>query len=44
MDAMKFLTAREMQETDRVTVEKYGIANLELMEHAGAAVAGFARA
>ena len=41
---MKFLTAREMQETDRVTVEKYGIANLELMEHAGAAVADFARA
>jgi hydroxyethylthiazole kinase-like uncharacterized protein yjeF len=39
---MKILTAEEMRATDRVTVEKFGIASIDLMRHAGAAVARFA--
>ena len=38
---MKILTAHEMQETDRVTAERFGISSLDLMEHAGRAVARF---
>ncbi|HTZ89824.1 MAG TPA: NAD(P)H-hydrate dehydratase [Alloacidobacterium sp.] len=39
---MKILTADEMRTTDRVTVDRYGIPSLDLMEHAGRAVARFA--
>ncbi len=39
---MKILTADEMRTTDRVTVDRYGVPSLELMEHAGRAVAHFA--
>src|SRR5271168_1217237 len=38
---MKILTAAEMRETDRVTVEQFGIPSLTLMENAGSAVARF---
>ncbi|MBB6142283.1 NAD(P)H-hydrate epimerase [Silvibacterium bohemicum] len=38
---MKILTAEEMRATDRVTVEKFGVASIDLMRHAGAAVARF---
>jgi NAD(P)H-hydrate epimerase len=38
---MKILTADEMRRTDRVTTERFGISSLELMEHAGRAVARF---
>jgi NAD(P)H-hydrate epimerase len=38
---MKILTADEMRETDRVTVERFGVTALELMENAGSAVARF---
>jgi hydroxyethylthiazole kinase-like uncharacterized protein yjeF len=38
---VKILTAQEMRETDRVTVERFGIASATLMENAGAAVARF---
>lgn len=38
---MKILTADEMRATDRVTTERYGVPSLELMEHAGQAVARF---
>jgi NAD(P)H-hydrate epimerase len=39
---MKILTADEMRTTDRVTVERYGVPSLDLMEHAGQGVARFA--
>lgn len=38
---MKILTADEMRATDRITVDRYGIPSLELMENAGHAVARF---
>ena len=38
---MKILTAAEMREADRLTVERFGVASLDLMEHAGSAVARF---
>ncbi len=38
---MKILTAKEMREVDRLTVDQYGLPSTELMEHAGAAVARF---
>ncbi len=38
---MKILTADEMGVTDRVTTDRFGISSLELMEHAGRAVARF---
>ena len=38
---MKILTAAEMRETDRVTIETYGIASDQLMTQAGGAVARF---
>jgi NAD(P)H-hydrate epimerase len=40
---MKILTAAQMREADRLTVTQYGIPNLQLMENAGAAIAGFLR-
>src|ERR1700675_2697274 len=38
---MKILTADEMRTADRITTERFGISSLELMEHAGRAVARF---
>ena len=38
---MKILTADEMRAVDRVTTEKFGVASMELMRNAGAAVARF---
>ncbi len=38
---MKILTASEMRETDRLTVEQFGIPSTTLMENAGSAVASF---
>lgn len=38
---MKILTADEMRATDRMTVDRYGVSSVELMEHAGYAVARF---
>jgi NAD(P)H-hydrate epimerase len=38
---MKILTADEMRTVDRVTAERFGVASLELMHHAGLAVARF---
>src|SRR5271163_793000 len=38
---MKVLTAQEMRETDRITVEQFGVPSLTLMENAGSAVARF---
>jgi hydroxyethylthiazole kinase-like uncharacterized protein yjeF len=38
---MKILTAEEMRTTDRVTTDRYNVPSLELMEHAGRAVARF---
>ena len=38
---MKILTADEMRATDRVTTDRYGVPSLDLMEHAGQAVARF---
>jgi NAD(P)H-hydrate epimerase len=43
MDAMQVLSAAEMQTCDRVTTERYGVASLDLMRAAAAAVAAFAR-
>ena len=40
---MLVLSAAEMQACDRATTERYGIASLQLMRAASAAVAGFAR-
>ena len=41
MLGMKILTANEMAIADRVTTDRFGISSLELMEHAGRAVARF---
>jgi hydroxyethylthiazole kinase-like uncharacterized protein yjeF len=38
---MKALTAAEMRQVDRLTTERYGIGQAQLMEHAGKAVAVF---
>lgn len=38
---MKILTGDEMRATDRLTSERYGVPSLELMEHAGRAIARF---
>lgn len=38
---MKILTADEMRAVDRLTTERYGVPSLDLMRHAGAAVARF---
>jgi len=38
---MKILTAEQMREADRLTTERYGVASLQLMENAGAAVADY---
>src|SRR5215467_2748498 len=38
---MKALTAAEMREVDRLTTERYGISQSQLMESAGKAVAEF---
>ena len=38
---MKILTADEMRVADRVTTDRFGVSSLELMEHAGHAVARF---
>jgi hydroxyethylthiazole kinase-like uncharacterized protein yjeF len=38
---MKALTAAEMREVDRLTTERHGISQAQLMEHAGKAVAEF---
>ena len=38
---MQILTADEMRATDRATVERYGVASIGLMRHAGGAVARF---
>jgi len=40
---MNVLSAAEMQACDRVTTERFGVASLDLMRAAGAAVAEFAR-
>ena len=39
---MKITSAAEMREIDRITTEKFGVPSLDLMEHAGTAVADFA--
>lgn len=38
---IKILTADEMRAVDRLTSERYGVDSLDLMQHAGAAVARF---
>src|SRR5580658_6807721 len=38
---MKIVTAAEMREIDRATVERFGVPSLTLMENAGTAVANF---
>jgi ADP-dependent NAD(P)H-hydrate dehydratase / NAD(P)H-hydrate epimerase len=38
---MKIVSAEEMRAIDRVTSEHFGVPSLALMEHAGAAVAGY---
>lgn len=43
MNAMHILSAAEMQACDRVTAERYGVASLELMRAAAAAVTAVAR-
>ena len=43
MVAMKVLSAAEMQACDRSTTEKFGVASLDLMRNAAAAVAALAR-
>jgi ADP-dependent NAD(P)H-hydrate dehydratase / NAD(P)H-hydrate epimerase len=43
MEAMRVLSAAEMQACDRVTTERFGVASLDLMRAAAAAVAAFAR-
>jgi len=43
MDAMQVLSAIEMQGCDRATTERYGVASIDLMRAAAAAVAAFAR-
>src|ERR1044071_549395 len=36
---MLVVTAREMRELDRLTIEKYGVSSLDLMERAGQSIA-----
>ena len=43
MVSMQVLSAAEMQRCDRVTSERFGVASLDLMRAAAAAVAAFAR-
>ncbi len=43
MEAMQVLSAAEMQTCDRVTTERFGVASIDLMRAAAAAVAAFAR-
>lgn len=43
MDSMKVLSAEEMQACDRVTTERHGVASIDLMRAASAAVDAFAR-
>jgi NAD(P)H-hydrate epimerase len=43
MDAMHVLSAAEMQACDRATTERFGVASIDLMRTAAAAVAAFAR-
>jgi NAD(P)H-hydrate epimerase len=43
MEAMKVLSASEMQACDRATTERFGVASIDLMRAAAAAVAAFAR-
>jgi NAD(P)H-hydrate epimerase len=43
MDAMQVLSAAEMQACDRATTERFGVASIDLMRAAAAAVAAFAR-
>jgi ADP-dependent NAD(P)H-hydrate dehydratase / NAD(P)H-hydrate epimerase len=43
MEAMKVLSAAEMQACDRVTTQRFGVPSLDLMRAAAAAVAAFAR-
>ena len=38
---MKIVTALEMREIDRITIERFGVPSLTLMEKAGSAVTGF---
>lgn len=38
---MKIVTAAEMREIDRITIERFGVPSLTLMENAGSAVADF---
>jgi hydroxyethylthiazole kinase-like uncharacterized protein yjeF len=38
---MKIVTAVEMREIDRITIERFGVPSLTLMENAGSAVADF---
>jgi ADP-dependent NAD(P)H-hydrate dehydratase / NAD(P)H-hydrate epimerase len=38
---MKILTAKEMREVDRLTIERFGVPSTTLMENAGSAVARF---
>ena len=38
---MKVLTAAQMRDVDRLTVERYGIPSLQLMENAGTAIADY---
>ena len=40
---MKILTAAEMREVDRLTVERHAVPSLTLMENAGKSVAKFIR-
>ena len=40
---MKVLSAEEMQACDRATTERFGVASIDLMRAASAAVAAFAR-
>jgi NAD(P)H-hydrate epimerase len=42
-EAVKVVTAQEMREIDRITIEDYGISGLVLMERAGLAVASKVR-
>ena len=43
MDAMRVLSASEMQACDRATTERFGIASIDLMRAAAASVATFAQ-
>ncbi|MGB9029932.1 MAG: NAD(P)H-hydrate epimerase, partial [Acidobacteriaceae bacterium] len=38
---MKILTAEEMRTVDHATTKQFGVASIDLMRHAGAAVARF---